>query len=164
MRVGVVGSASRVRSRFLVAGAEPSISKLPFISSSRMFLASFLRITLGEIRVSTSGSAEAGFLVQKLLQFLHAGDVSFESATGEVVVRKRSDETVVDVLDAVQQQLYADGRSEITVRLDAPCPPTRPCSGRVRTAGAMRCSQSPRRDSAPPPLSMCLGAFTNISS
>lgn len=79
---------------------------------------SFPRISLREIRISTSGSAEAGFLVQKLLQFLHAEDVSFESATGEVVVRKRSDETVVDVLDAVQQQFYADGRSKITVRLD----------------------------------------------
>jgi len=79
---------------------------------------SAVRITPRELRVSTSNSAEAGSLVQALLQVLSAEDVSIEPATGEVVVRKRGDETIVSVVGVVQKHLAADGRSEITIQLD----------------------------------------------
>lgn len=79
---------------------------------------SAVRITPRELRVATSNSAEAGSLVQALLQVVSAEDVSFEPETNEIVVQRRGDKTIVAVVDIVQKQLAADGRSKITVRLD----------------------------------------------
>ena len=70
---------------------------------------SSLRITPGEIRISTRGSAEAGFLVRSSLQLLSCRGVSHSS-------RKRAKSSFASAatkplwtcLDAVQQQFYAD--------------------------------------------------------
>jgi hypothetical protein len=104
-----------VRSRFLEP--EPNLDLGGYVDFEEAYM-SAVRITPRELRVRVSSSAEAGFLVQALLQVLSAEDVAFVPATKEVVVRKRGEDTIVSVLRVVQKQFAADGRSEITIRLD----------------------------------------------
>ena len=144
-------------------GAEPSISKLPFTSSSRGLYVSTVRITPRDLRIRISSSAEAGSLVQALLEVLSAEDVSFVPATKEVIVCKHGDETIVSVLDVVEKQL-ADG---VARRSPSGSTAMRTKLPMFRASSHSRGDEmltEPSTRFGSSPWSMCLGAFTNIKS